>query len=291
MKRDILYILLFLGIVLVTIWTYKTQFTGNEGFQQNDRFLLKTDEDSYDHFYGETYDKIMNPRLHTEYFLDVVINTVQPDANYSVFLDVGSGTGSLVHQLKTLGYRAYGIDQSQDMNDIALEKYPELELKCDSVINPMAFDRALFTHIFCTYYTIYEIENKTRFFNNCYFWLQNNGYIILHLVDRDGFTPAVATEINDNPLALDKRTIDFGDFEYHAEYIPLKEKRMIFKESFKDKETQNIRQNERTLYMESIDTILALARQSGFIVKGSFTLEKGPCKDKHQQIVILERLS
>jgi hypothetical protein len=66
---------------------------------------------------------------------------------------------------------------------------------------------------------------------------------------------------------------------------------MVLKESFQDKQTQNVRQNERTLYMDSTDSILEMARKSGFIAKGSLSLEKGPSKDRWQQIIILERLS
>jgi hypothetical protein len=56
---------------------------------------------------------------------------------------------------------------------------------------------------------------------------------------------------------------------------------------------QNIRQNERTLYMNGADDIIEMARNAGFIAKGGFTLTEGPssCRDKWQQIVILERSS
>lgn len=297
MNQILLFILILLAVVSLGLWIYKSRDKENEGFHQNDRFLLRTDEDSYDDFYSETYDRIMRPAERSKQFVDVVLDTVQPDPMYSVFLDVGSGTGSLVSELKSRGYRAYGIDQSQAMVDVAAEKYPDVEIKCDSVANPMAFDRALFTHIFCTHFTIYEIENKPRFFSNCYFWLQNNGYLILHLVEKDRFNAVVPVALPENysPEVFDQRVlktcVDFGDFDYSAEYVPLKENRMIFKESFKDKETQHIRQNERTLYMDSPSDILEVARTAGFVAKGAFTLEAAPCIDRWQQLVILERLS
>jgi ubiquinone/menaquinone biosynthesis C-methylase UbiE len=287
MKRPLLYLLLFLAIVLAILWYDRTRATGKEGFQQSERFILKTDEDSYDDFYSETYDQLMLPEECVKYMADMVLNTLQPDVGYSVFLDVGTGTGSFVNEWKKRGFRAYGIDQSQAMIDVALHKYPDLEIKCDSAVNPMAFDRALFTHIFCVDYTIYEIEDKTRFFNNCYFWLQNNGYLILHLVEKEGFKRVIPAAYDpvlaDTPVL--KTTIDFGDFEYFAEYVPFSENRMVFKESFRDRESQNIRQNERTLYLDPIETILGIARQAGFIVKGG--LEDG----KGKKWVIFERLN
>jgi hypothetical protein len=66
---------------------------------------------------------------------------------------------------------------------------------------------------------------------------------------------------------------------------------MLFKESFTDKQTQNIRQNERTLYMESNEYIIAIAQKSGFVAKGTLSLEGGPSRDGWQQIIIFERIS
>lgn len=297
MNRDLFYILVILAIILLSIWIYRKNYPllSNEGFQQQERFLLKTDASTYDEFYGEIYDKIMLPRERAEYEIDEIIKVLQPEPRFSTMLDVGSGTGAVINSLKKRGYKTYGIDQSQAMIDVSKTTYKDIEVKCDNVENPMAFDRALFTHVFCTNFTIYEIENKLAFFNNCFYWLQNNGYLVLHLAEKDSFNTIIPAAMGNSGFdLLGKRVlkseIDFDSFIYSSEYVPL-DKNMVLKESFIDKKTQNIRQNERTLFMESNDDIILMARKSGFVAKGSFSLAGGPILDKWQQIIILERVA
>lgn len=287
MNRDLFHILLILAIILLGIWMYKQSFRlkANEGFCQKDRFILKIDGDSYDDFYSEIYDEI--PSENIDYQVQKVLSMLQPEPRFSTFLDVGSGTGHLVDVLKKWGYRAYGIEKSGAMIKKSEEKYPEIEIKNDNVENPMAFDRALFTHIFCIDFTIYEIENKMAFFKNCFYWLQNNGYLIIHLAERTKFTPLGNSAFDLLGKRVLKKDIEYHDFKYAAEYLPKNENIVLFKETFVDKQTNNIRQNERTLVMESPDEILAIARIAGFVAKGSFQLDA----DKWQQIVILERVA
>jgi hypothetical protein len=65
---------------------------------------------------------------------------------------------------------------------------------------------------------------------------------------------------------------------------------MCHRETFVDKTTQNVRQNEKTLYMEPIEDTLQKILSAGFTAKGFFTLEDGPTRDKHQKIYIFERI-
>ena len=62
----------------------------------------------------------------------------------------------------------------------------------------------------------------------------------------------------------------------------------MFKEKFVDKETKHIRENENTLYMETIEDILKIASKSGFIIKGKIDMKK--CNgDENQYLYIFER--
>jgi hypothetical protein len=188
------------------------------------------------------------------------------------------------------------------MVEISKERYP-IDIKCANVEEAMAYDRSLFTHIFCMNFTIYEIEDKLQLFKNCYYWLQHNSYLVLHLAEKDRFNaiiPGGKPETLDSIEQLgEKRVtttiIDFTDFMYKSEYVPVPSddnignKQLIHKETFTDKSTQNIRQNERILKFDSFDEIINMAIRAGFIAKGYFTMEKGPSRDVHQRIYILER--
>jgi len=226
-----------------------------------------------------------------------------PDTKNSVFLDIGSGTGCVVNELTQAGYTAYGVDQSEAMVDISEAKYPEIEIFQRNVTDAMCFDKGLFTHILCTNFTIYELKDKNIFFRNCYHWLKPNGYLVVHLVDREKFS---AKKFEDSIMDLSalyrtiwpsttnnkennkKTSAEFIDYVYEAVYetSTTSPNVVILKETFTDKETKHIRQNENILMMESIEEILSIASKNGFIIQG----KTNKCsKDENQYLYIFER--
>jgi SAM-dependent methyltransferase len=292
-----LRILVILLIVILGITVYKQFFYsqfGKEGFEQKDKFVLKRDENIYDIFYAEIYDKLHKPENQVDYLLDFIHSNTQ-SSNESVFLDVGSGTGDLVNKLKATGHYAYGIDKSKAMVDKCAEKFPENECKCENASNSLAFEKSTFSHILCTNKTIYEIENKSKFFNNCYFWMKPGGYLILHLVEPSKFDatiPAGKSYIS-NPQNYSKSRItdtyiDFIDFNYRSKYDFKNDNTVVVKETFTDAATNNIRQNELTLFMEHIENILKTAKMNGFVVQGKGDM-KSMNGDENQFLYILER--
>ena len=308
MKYNILFeILLLLSLNIFIILFYKSYIKKNgyiknrsinEGFQQEEKFILKENGETYDDFYGEIYDNLMLPEERVTYEMDIILRTLQPDKPYSNMLDIGSGTGVLVKYLKDKGYNAYGVDKSKDMVNISKSRY-DIDVKCSNVEQAMAYDRSLFTHIFCMNFTIYEMENKTQMLKNCYYWLENNGYLILHLAEKERFNtiiPGGKSDILDSIKQLgDKRVtttiIDFSDFLYKSDFNVCNTKKdMIHKETFTDKITNNIRQNERLLHFDTFDEIIGIALNVGFVAKGYFTMENGPSRDMHQRVYILERM-
>lgn len=272
-----------------------------EGFSQNAPFILKTDLEIYDDFYAEVYDGITerDKSCHRELF--EIIKMTEPDTKNSTILDIGSGTGCVVNQLTEAGYNVYGIDKSKSMIEFSETKYPNSNFISADIVDTMTFEKNLFTHILCNNFTIYEIFDKITFFRNCYFWLKPNGYLVLHLVDKDRFN---AKKFKDSLMDLtalykkynfsqqEKRTetsAEFIDFEYTGNYeIKSNSSIVIFKETFIDKETNNIRQNENTLMMDSIEDILRVASNAGFVIHGKTNM-KACNGDENQYIYVLER--
>jgi hypothetical protein len=62
-------------------------------------------------------------------------------------------------------------------------------------------------------------------------------------------------------------------------------KNTIFKQTFTDKISKNIRENEQSLMIESIDEILDIAKHAGFIVHGKSGM-KGINGDEHQYLYV-----
>ena len=290
--------LFFCVIILLGIWLYKKKTRPVEGFQQSERFLMKSDQASYDGFYSEIYDSLMLPEERSQYEVGELIKALQPDPRYSRLLEVGSGTGAFLNEWKRRGFVISGVDASQAMVAKSKSKYPSANVIKANILDPMCYDRAAYTHIFCMDFTLYELADVRGFFKNAYYWLQGNGYLVVHLADRDRFNaliPAAKPAILDSleqlgPERVVKTEIDFLDFVYTSDYVS-KGPSVRHVETFQDKQTQNIRQNERTLNMSPMEEVLALARESGFVGKGGFSLVGGPRRDAAQQILILERTS
>jgi len=275
-------ILLSLLLIIITIYNRFYSTIKREGFRQSDRYILKENGDAYDEFYTQIYDDLMLTQNRSEYEALKIIEMTEPSKQYSSILDVGSGTGHLVNNLSKMGYRAYGIDKSKAMVGFSQTKFPDISVKCGNVNDPIIFDRGTFSHIICNGMTIYEFENKWVFFQNSYFWLQNNGYLIIHLVDKEKFNtiiPAGKPDVLENPQKYSESRItdtivDFIDFKYKSSYdFSNSGSQVLHKETFTDIKTQNIRENEKTLHMESIKDILLLATKYGFLVKGKVEIK------------------
>jgi SAM-dependent methyltransferase len=260
-----------------------------EGFTQSERFVLKTDGESYDDFYAKVYDRIHLPEDRTTTELSQILKITGADDN-SVFLDVGTGTGETLRHLSESGANCVGIEKSPAMVAQTATK-TDAPVKHADVLEPMAFERASFTHILCLYQTIYEIANKPAFFTNCRYWLRGGGYLVIHLVNKDRFNtvvPVGTPPLIDNPQKYASKRIvrtevDFGNFEYVAKYDICDGKCSTFVETFTDAATRNVRQNERKLFMESEQDILAMAGKCGFSQVGKVAVES----DEHQAYYIL----
>ena len=290
-NKGLLHILINLFILAVFVLIFK-YFSDNviskEGFVQQEKFLLKKDENSYDDFYAQVYDKIHSPDPKKE--LAEILKITGADKN-SAFLDVGSGTGCTLLALANSGAKCIGIDKSEAMVTVAKEKCGPL-VKHGDVTEPIQFMRNQFTHILCLNQTIYEIEDKHAFFTNCRYWLRNGGALVLHLVDKNRFNTVVGRPfLLDNPQKYVKERItksetDFGNFTYFAKYDIRQKGASTFVETFTDAVTKNVRQNERTLFMDTEETVLKVAQQCGFSQHGKINMASIN-DDEFQNIYVL----
>ena len=138
------------------------------------------------------------------------------------------------------------------------------------------------------------MKDKAQFFKNCYYWLSPNGYLIVHLVDRDKYNAVVkATKpmFVDNPQKyVDSRIIEsnavLGAYKYSNAIDLQNPETVTVKERFTDVATNNTRENELTLYMEDREKILDIAQKCGFIPHAQINTNG----DEHQFIYVFERM-
>jgi ubiquinone/menaquinone biosynthesis C-methylase UbiE len=252
-----------------------------EGFEQKEKFILKTNNNIYDDFYIDIYDQLQKTDQRTDVEVQLITNSVE--LNNSTILDIGCGTGYLVNKLQNLNNNVYGVDKSKNMISYCQNKFPNINVKLGDVNDSMLYDINTFTHILCTNFTIYEFNDKIKLLKNCYNWLIPHGLFIVHVVDRKNFSPIIPLGkpiVLDNPQKYSKiritdTLIDFLDFTYKASYNfnNVDNNNIIIKETFTDVLTKNIRQNEMNLLMENIDDLIKIFNYCGFKMKTKISME------------------
>ena len=279
-------ILVFISILLILIVFFKfinvNLLNTKEGFIQEKEFLFKKGPEIYDDFYASIYDHLVFNEVKNDYEVGMILNQDTPNTK-SVILDVGCGTGHHVAKLsQNHGVEVLGIDNSQAMINKAKENYPNLNFQLANVLNRDSFQNNMFTHILCLYFTIYYMENKEQFFNNCMEWLMPGGYLIVHLVDRYKFDPILPPG---NPLyvvspqkyakeRITKTKINFNEFIYNSNFqLNESENLAIFDEKFKFNDGK-VRKQEHILYMSNIGDIINMAQDAGFIIHGKIDMVK-----------------
>ena len=272
-------VLLLVVMFLIVVMLFKTP--EKEGFTENETFEFKTGPEIYDDFYADINDHLVFSGVKTQYEIGEIIKSTKPTQE-SIILDIGSGTGHHVDQLSKKGFKVTGLDNSSAMIKKAKEYYPKNDFVEGDVQNAMQFQPHSFTHILCLYFTIYYIKDKTVFFNNCFNWLQPGGYLVVHVVDKDMFDPILPSA---NPLLMlspqrhaKKRithsNITFEDFKYNANF-ELNGDQAKFIEKFSNKKSGKVyRKQEHDMYMESIDNILNMAKNAGFLEHSKIDLIK-----------------
>jgi SAM-dependent methyltransferase len=259
------------------------------------KYVNKTGTDIYDTFYANLYDELVYSASKNNFDVGEITALIGNDNNgENVMLDIGSGTGHHVDAFSKTGAKVIGIDISPSMVKKAKENYPGLDFRVGNALDTMVFSNNYFTHISCLYFTIYYIKDKRTFFSNCMNWLLPGGYLVVNLVDKYKFDPILPAG---NPFTLvspqnyaDKRitttAVKFHDYDYKSNF-DLNEDLAIFKETFKYKKNQKVRVNEHVLYMPTIKAVLAMAKDSGFIVSGE--VDMGKIGYEYQYLYILQK--
>ena len=118
---------------------------GNQGIDQEEKFVVKEDDGIYDRFYCNIYDGLVRDKTKNRFEIDEIIKLANPKKT-SKILDVGSGTGHHVKDLNRRGYDAVGLDKSPHMIAKARRNYPEYNYVNGDVLDFMMFPTNEFTH-------------------------------------------------------------------------------------------------------------------------------------------------
>ena len=298
-KWYVLFSILVLAYLLV--WLNRkfgpNKMSRIEGFAngQTKKFERKTGDDVYDEFYTEIYDELFFQPNKLDYEIASVIKEADLVPNNTSMLDVGSGRGHFVDQMRDRGFTVTGVDKSSAMVDSSKKMYPDANFKRGDATNQMLFSAENFTIITCLTFTLYYIQDKRRFFENCYYWLSPGGYLVLHLVDRQKFDPIAPAGkpyflISPQSMTderMTKTSVKFETFQYKSEFDLKTDDDSVLVETFTDDVSGKIRQNTHKYDMPSHKQILKMAKETGFVMSGEIDLVH--CMNEYQYLYILKK--
>jgi SAM-dependent methyltransferase len=268
-------VMIVIILVLILFRHINSKSSRLEAFTIEEKFELKQGKNIYDNFYANVYDSLTYTHSKNEFEIEKIIKYTEPTSK-SIILDIGSGTGHHVNQLKDAGVKnVTGVDNSEEMVKKAKELNPKNNYILGDALKPNLFSNNKFTHITCLYFTLYYFQNKRVFFTNCFNWLMSGGKLTIHLVDKAMFDPILPPA---NPLLvvspqryaknrITHSNIVFDEFKYGSNFeVDENSDKALFVEKFTTrKEGKLFRKNKHELYMNDIKDILAVARKVGFI--------------------------
>ena len=250
-------------------------------------FESKKNQDIYDDFYSEYYDGIFHNKEKTAFEIGKISNLGKKQQ--AKILDVGCGTGNEVNELTNKNLEVIGLDNSKHMIEKAESKYPNCEFIKGDILNNGLFEYNSFTHILCLGRTIYLIDKKNKFFENCYSLLQEGGYLIVNLVERDKYKPYASTnksktlydpekygkQITQMIVKFSKNTEFLSNYKKNDDHslnndLPYAN----YIEKFQNFDTNSIRKNEIDLYMPTLEEIENIAKSKGFDLYKKISMDK-----------------
>jgi len=288
-EQNYLLLMVILAIGLICIWYYRRVETKStiENFSQLKPYVLREENEVYDSFYIDKYDDYFQTKSYSEDDLLTIIDKTQPLLKSSVFLDIGCGSGKLLKSLENKKYKVFGVDKSKAMIEKAKEVLTDGEVVCDNVLrDAMLYENNTFSHILCTHFTIYEVEDKNTFFRHCFHWLKGGGYFILHVIHPEKFNKIVPKSdlfAQVKQPIIKKTSMKFDEYEYTNTYENVENHKTMQVENFTSKIFT--RQNRKTLYMTPKEEIISLVLKCGFIVH-SESVYSNLIKDVDQSLVI-----
>ena len=229
MKKYIFFVIVIFFLIYLYINNY-------ENFENIEEFGNYLDNNKlYDDFYTKIYDELFYSKAKNYFEInDLITNGIDewPGFKKSIkILDLGCGTGKHARLLDKNGYKVVGIDNSKTMINYAKQKYNKNntlypKFLYGDMMEYKLFNPKIYTHVTCYFFTVYYIKNHTKLFNNVNYWLKDNGFFSVHLVNPEKFDP-ILDKASPFPLfslqryskkRVTKTDLEFNNFHYNANF-------------------------------------------------------------------------
>ena len=282
-KLFVIFLILLLLTTVFNTYNNKYEFNLLENYDNNNHnnsnYVKKYNLNIYDEYYSRYYDAIHLNKDRHKLELEHIINLSNKDNNTKI-LDVGCGTGYSVKLFHDKKYDIVGLDQSKAMISKAQSNYPECEFVVNNILTNNILDYDSFSHILCLGKTFHEIKHKKKFFENCASLLSPNGFIVIHLVDRDKFKPYAISKKSktlynsedygkipkERIVKFDKNNEFYSKYKIHKDsynndnYDDTATPFASYNEKFTNFKLNKIRENQNHQYMIDTNTVINIAK-------------------------------
>lgn len=212
-----------------------------------------------DDFYVQHYDDIYESEARAKLIVRQIVERTKPRAD-AAFLDVGSGTGCVVHELHERGFRSYGIDLSKKMVDYA-QKYP-CEYICGDATHRMQFEAGTFSHILC-FGTIHEIKDIPAWLRTVKAWLRMDGLFIVSVEEFD----IPCARVLGMKTGARETTVEFENYSYKNKFAV---ENGIWTQTETFVEHDRWRENRKIMKEVSKKDLKRWAQDAGFEYRGEW---------------------
>jgi SAM-dependent methyltransferase len=175
---------LILILIIILIWYFYIKNNDNiENFE--DRFDdFEKYEDIYDDEFSNLYEIIYRDFSDIEKDLEIIKTFVFNKTENSIAV-LGCGTGKLCKSLKENYKDVIGVDISENILKKAQSIYPNIKFVRGNIIREKILNKSNYSHIFMDERTLYynKIDDFNKIIINCYFWLKEDGYLIIPIYD------------------------------------------------------------------------------------------------------------
>ena len=195
-------------------------------------FVPKEEKESM--FY-KIYDAIFYKPIDSQYEVAEIVQTMSTSSRV---LDIASGTGHRVRALHKKGMKVTGIEESDILYRDTKKRMADCDIRVGTPMNALAFQPESFTHVLCLDHAIYNYKDKSNLVENIRQWLEPGGLFIVHLPG----------EVTRTPNSGFYNSVLYGN---------------LFVESVGDKKHKSRKHSQ--MYMESIDHLLYMIKQHGFL--------------------------
>jgi len=222
---DIIYILIF-TILSILFFSYNFDIYNvnidNMNIDNVEKF--ENFENINDKVYANFYNIIFNEDKLYKNDINNIVKHIAPKNGDIKILDAGCGPGRHYKYMNDK-YPTIGVDISSELIKHAKIRNPQGKFVNDNLINDKIFGPSEFSVVICLLDSLYHnsLENIDKIVKNFYYWLKDDGYMCIHIFNRDKLDPGARefTQYYKDNIGVKQGLTYFNKFTHDAYWKPM----------------------------------------------------------------------